>query len=435
MRRFIPSLIVGFSLGFGVLGAQSVSEAVDFDKARVLIERQKGGGALSAGEQAYLKRAKGEFQKRQQTGAAPGAAGGGAKEEIDWQKARELFQRRQGGGKLSAEEEAFLQKAMALRNAGGAGRGGSGSGIGNGNGAGSVGGQRSRPTGPITPLSDMGATDRYEGEDGGLYGGGNNTPPEAHRRAAEAALALIRPLDAGGKADERGTIGFVSISMSNATQEFSRFKQVADLSSFKSSLVTIVDCAQGGQAMAQWVPADGRPWQEARRRLEAAHVTPQQVQVAWVKLANVAPSGSLQEHGRKLEKDTLAVLQNAKAVFPNLRIAYFASRTYGGYAVGGLNPEPYAFEGAFSARWLIQRQMQGDAELGAARSPLLLWGPYLWADGSRGRRMDSLVWNREDFGGDGVHPSESGRQKVAELLLDFLTRNPLAAPWFAKGGG
>ena len=46
------------------------------------------------------------------------------------------------------------------------------------------------------------------------------------------------------------------------------------------------------------------------------------------------------------------------------------------------------------------------------------------------RQLDKLVWERADFGNDGVHPSDSGRQKVAELLLNFLATDPLAKPWF-----
>ena len=335
---------------------------------------------------------------------------------VDFNRARQLMERQRGGATLSADEKAYLARAVAARNAGGGG------------GA-RPANQRPAPE-RLTPLTDLGATERYAGEDGGLYGGGHNTPPEPHRRAAVEELAKIRPLTAAGEAAEDGTIGFVAISMSNATQEFARFKQLADASPLKSPRVTIVDCAQGGQAMAQWAPVDGRPWAEAKRRLAAAQVSPLQVQVAWIKLANVAPAGSLQEHGRKLERDTLAVLQQARALFPNLRIAYLGSRTYGGYAVGGLNPEPYAFEGAFAVRWLIARQLQGDAALAPAKAPLLLWGPYLWADGPRGRKLDALVWERGDFADDGVHPSAAGRQKVAGLLLDFCTTDPLAKPWF-----
>jgi hypothetical protein len=221
--------------------------------------------------------------------------------------------------------------------------------------------------------------------------------------------------------------------MSNATQEFSTFKRIADPSPKKGSQLTIVDCAQGGQAMAQWAPPDARPWAEAKSRLTAAGVTPAQVQVAWVKLANVRPEGSLADHGRKLERDTLAVLHNARALFPNLRIAYLGSRIWAGNASTGLNPEPYAYEGAFPVRWLIQRQMKGDPELAEAKAPLLLWGPYLWAEGTKGRKTDQLTWEKADFGGDGTHPSESGREKVANLLLDFFSSDPLAKSWFSAG--
>jgi hypothetical protein len=160
------------------------------------------------------------------------------------------------------------------------------------------------------------------------------------------------------------------------------------------------------------------------------------VQVAWIKLANKGPRGSLQEHGRKLEQDTQAVIENAKAKFPNLQLAYLSSRIYGGYSQGTLNPEPYAYETAFPVRWLIQRQIQGDKALAYAGehppAPVLLWGPYLWADGVTPRQEDKLNYTREDLAGDGTHPSQIGRRKVASLMLKFFKEDPLAKCWFAK---
>ncbi|HKA07262.1 MAG TPA: hypothetical protein VKD71_08400 [Gemmataceae bacterium] len=290
----------------------------------------------------------------------------------------------------------------------------------------------------LKPLTEMTADDRYKGEDGGLYGGGKNEPPEKHLKAARDATAKIQPLDADGKPNKDGTIALVSISMSNATQEFSLFKQLADRDEKKSSRVTVVDCAQGGQAMAQWVDPKGRAWTEADRRLDAAKISPKQVQVVWVKLANVAPRGELTEHGKKLYQDTVVVLANARERFPNLRIAYLGSRIYGGWATTQLNPEPYAYESAFVVRWLIRDQMKGDAALnydadkGAVKAPVLLWGPYLWADGMNPRKSDGLVYERADLAGDGTHPSQSGRRKVADLLLKFFQTDPLASKWYVK---
>lgn len=344
--------------------------------------------------------------------------GQSAETPVDWDRARQLFQREQRGEKLAEEDQKYLDRAKEMRRKG-AGRPEAG------------GAQRKAPE-SLKPLCDMTGDDRYEGEEGGLYGGGSNEPPEALKMAAGGALARIQPLDREGNAADDGRIVLVSISMSNATQEFSFFKRIADADPRKSAKLTIVDCAQGGQAMAEWAPPTGRPWEEAMRRISSAGVTPAQVQAAWVKLANKSPSGGMADHLAKLEADTTTVLKNALERFPNLRIAYLGSRIWAGNAKGGLNPEPYAYESAFAVRNLIRRQMSGDDALACGRVPLLLWGPYLWAEGEKGRKLDALKYAPEDFAADGVHPSNSGREKVALQLLDFFATNPLAKSWFAK---
>lgn len=288
------------------------------------------------------------------------------------------------------------------------------------------------------PLDEMTAEDRYKGEDGGLYGAGRNEMPESLSAAAKKETAKIVPRDAKGNPATDGQIGLVSISMSNATQEYSKFKQLADADPQKSPMVTVVDCAQGGQTMARWADPEAACWVEADRRLQSAGVSLEQVQVAWIKLANAGPSGELNEHGKELEKDTRTVLANLTKHFPNLRIAYLGSRIYGGYADGRLNPEPYAYEGAFVVRWLIQCQMKADAGLnydpaqGEVKSPLLLWGPYFWSDGMTPRKSDGQVWERNDLVTDGTHPSDSGRKKVAEQLLSFFKTDANAQTWFVK---
>lgn len=342
-------------------------------------------------------------------------------DSIDFDRARELFQKRKRGEILSAAETKYLQRAIESR------RGG----------ASSAPVVAREQTG-LKPLTEMTAKDRYKGQDGGLYGNGRNAPPDNHRKAAAAEVGKIQPLAPDGNPDTGGRIVLISISMSNATQEFSTFKRLADVHSAKSPTLTIVDCAQGGQAMAEWVNPQAPPWREADRRIAAAQVTARQVQVAWIKLANKGPRGELDEHGKKLQRDTLAVIQNARARFPKLRIAYLSSRIYGGYATNPLNPEPFAYESAFVVRWLIQDQIKGDAALnfdaayGPVKAPLLLWGPYLWADGTKPRQIDKLVWNRADLAGDGTHPSSAGQQKVARMLLDFFRTDETAKPWFVR---
>ena len=300
------------------------------------------------------------------------------------------------------------------------------------------------------PLTQLSGDEKYKGQDGGLYGGGRNEPPPEHLKAALKQAAAVVPLDAAGKPARDGKVVLMSIGMSNTTQEFSRFKQLADADGEKSPRVIVVDAAQGGKDAAAWTggaeggnPPGNAVWEEADRRLKAAGVTPEQVQVVWVKQALIQQGrhGEFPEHAKVLQKHLESILTLAKSRYPNLRLAYLSSRIYAGYAASALNPEPYAYEGAFSVRWLIDEQARGDAKLnydparGDVKAPLALWGPYLWADGVKGRKGDDLVYQRDDLGPDGTHPSATGRTKVAEQLLKFFKTDPTAKAWFVKGDG
>ena len=289
----------------------------------------------------------------------------------------------------------------------------------------------------FVPLCDMTEKDRYKGEDGGLYGGGKNEPPPALAELAKAEAAKIKPLDAEGKPSDGGRVVLLSIGMSNTTQEFSRFMQVAGAK--RGGTFVIVDGAQGGQAAIQWDTPESRPWAEVEKRLQAAGVTAAQVQVVWVKQALIQQGqhGEFPAHAKKFQDELAKTVRLAKSKYPNLRLAYLSSRIYAGYAKSQLNPEPYAYEGAFSVRWLIQDQLKGSKELnadaskGEVKAPVLLWGPYLWGDGVNARKCDGLVWNESDLGKDGTHPSDTGRDKVAQQLLKFFKSEPTAKGWFA----
>lgn len=347
-------------------------------------------------------------------------------EAIDWNRARQLIERTRRGEALSPEDQAFLDKAKAERQRLGPNW--------------RPDGQKGQPPQAgkesvgLTPLSDLAGGQKYKEMDGGLYGGGKNEPPEAQAKLAQAAAAKIAPLNAQGEPADDGRIVLLAIGMSNTTQEFSKFKELADAAPDKSPKLVIVDGAQGGKDAPAWVNAEA-VWAEADRRIKAAGVTPQQVEVVWLKQALIGPGrrGEFPAHARELQRDIETILAMAKTRYPNLRLAYLSSRIYAGYAVTQLNPEPYAYESAFSVRWVIEDQMKGKADLNNA--PVVLWGPYLWADGTKGRQAGDLVWKREDLGGDGTHPRQSGRQKVAELLLKFFKADPYAKSWFLKRSG
>src|SRR5207253_6835275 len=88
-----------------------------------------------------------------------------------------------------------------------------------------------------------------------------------------------------------------------------------------------------------------------------------------------------------LMHDMAALVRLIHQKLPNVKLAYFTSRIYAGYASSNLNPEPYAYQSAFAIRSVIQQQIAGvdslnyDPAKGAVQAPWLAWGPYLWADG------------------------------------------------------
>ena len=148
------------------------------------------------------------------------------------------------------------------------------------------------------------------------------------------------------------------------------------------------------------------------------------MQVAWLKEAIAGENRAFPADAiglRDALRDIVGIMQTR---YPNIRIIYLTSRIYGGYASSTLSPEPYAFEGGFAVKWLIDEHIVSDGA-----GAWLAWGPYLWADGLV-PRSDGLTWLCSDLQDDGTHPSATGRQKVAGILLNFFKTDETARPWF-----
>jgi len=448
-------------LPLALLSALAFAEppAIDWDRAKALHQRASRGDTLSADEQKYYEEAKRALTEGR--GPSNSRPGGAPVSDSDLQRAKAIHERKQSGQSVTEEEEKFLAEIMRRRGGGGGSSAGDNAEVRRakeiqrrqqagekvseedakylaemlrkytgGGGGGANQKPSDRPGTPVAssellaklvPLTEFKGD--YQGQDGGLYGGGSNEPPAALASRAKNAAAQVQPLGPDGKPDKDGKIVLISLGMSNTTQEFSAFKRIADNDSRRAKNVTIVDCAQGGRTAWVWAQQD-QPWEEADRRIEAAGVKPAQVQVMWLKQANGGPSGGFPAATDKLRDDVKKDIERARERYPNLRLIFLSSRIYGGYATTGLNPEPYAYEGAFAMREVIRTQ--------PADGPTLLWGPYLWTAGEKGRAMDDFKWSREDCAPDGTHPSHSGQQKVAQLLLGFFTGDAYAKPWFVR---
>ncbi len=298
------------------------------------------------------------------------------------------------------------------------------------------------PPADLKPLTELG-TGEYRGQPGGLYPQGKNTRPQAHEDAGRRLAESIQPLDRNGQPASGGRIVLMSVGMSNTSQSSSGFRRVLNTDTEHNSRLVFVDGAQGGMtAAAIQNPNDERTgtryWNTVDERLRTEGVSREQVQIIWIKQADAGPSSGFPAYARTLEGELAKIVQILPQRFPNVKLCYLSSRTYGGYATTGLNPEPYAYESGFSVKWLIERQIQGDRELnfdksnGEVRAPWLSWGAYLWSNGSQPRN-DGIRFEKSDFtDNDGTHQSTAGQDKVGGLLLDFFKKDSTTKPWFAK---
>ncbi len=390
---------------------------------------------------------------------------------IDVQRGRQLMEKSRRGETLTPEEEAYLNRVKAeIRKRAKGKQSGA---------APTASTPKPVPVNPddwktLVPITDMNVP--YKGEDGGLYGGGRNEPPAVHRAAHLRESGKIVPRDANGVPSENGQIGFITIGFSNPSIESEDFKRVADADPQKSPRVVIVNGCMGSRSAVMWawdgadvlppveqerldkemdllrMPKENRrtslgvakdTWPTLAKRIATAGLSPQQVQVCWLKHveANPKPLGEFPAHARALQADITAILQIARHHYPNLRIVYLSSRTFGGWSgrASG-SPEPYAYESGFGTRWVVQSQIKGDAQLnydparGPVKTPLVFWGPYLWARGDSPRRLDGLTWTQNDVRADQLHPNESGCRKTTTLLLNFFKTNEGTRRWLLKPG-
>jgi hypothetical protein len=278
----------------------------------------------------------------------------------------------------------------------------------------------------LTPLSDLGSA-QYLGFAGGLYADGENEPSAAYMEAGVALGATVQPLDRNGKPSSSGQIAMLSIGMSNTSREFSQFIQLAEADARKNPSLVMIDAALEGAAATEIAVPYGDYWTHVDRQLQGSEISAPQVQVIWLKTALARDRRSFPENARLLQRTLRSIVEILSAKFPQLKLVYISSRTYGGYSESDLSPEPGAYESGFGVKWFIKERIKNATP---DRSiPWISWGPYLWANGLT-PRSDGLIWKRSHFEPDGVHTSAHGALKVATMLLEFFQKDITAKPWF-----
>ncbi|MBL7773680.1 MAG: hypothetical protein JNM95_12525 [Chitinophagaceae bacterium] len=297
----------------------------------------------------------------------------------------------------------------------------------------------------LIPINDLGAG-TYMGMTGGLYPGASNSMPAAHKTAGLLKASQVQCLSFNGVPDAfNGKIAWLSIGMSNTTQETQQFIPIANAYTGKNPKLTLVDGAQGGMT-AQIISTPSHPnysiyWSTVASRLASAGVTNQQVQIIWLKAADQALGSPYMQHYDSLVVRYKRIMHELKIRFPNVKICYLSSRISARYATSPLNPEPYAYLTGWAVKKVIADQIAGDPSLQftgvGANSPWLSWGCYMWSDGSTPQVANpSVFWNcATDFlTSDYTHPNSTGALKAANLWLQFHTSDPTAKPWFLGAG-
>jgi hypothetical protein len=273
-----------------------------------------------------------------------------------------------------------------------------------------------------TPISDLGTGYYLQQFQGGLYENGTNTLPADHAAAGDSFTNVVR---------SQSKFVLLGIGMSDMLNAFLQLKNTVSLT---NPAMTLIDGGQGSQDSCEWAYPYGTPAQNqcplgpgsqlanpydyiVSHILAPPHCgtlghqacfTVDDVYVVMYYDANSCrlgvkciglPASNADAYTQEKYEGMMA--RALKTRFPNVQLLLITSREYGGYSAQNLNPEPFAYENGFSAKWLIQAQVnQADrggtidpiaGDLSYASAPWIEWAAYTWASGET-PRSDGLVW-------------------------------------------
>lgn len=270
----------------------------------------------------------------------------------------------------------------------------------------------------------------------GLYPGGKNEMPDAHRMAGERLAASIRPLDKNGKPDEKnGKIVLLAVGHSNGRYYFGalddKLRQHATELHPRFEFINAAVPGAGLLRIKNWKPdpPQSRSWQRAKELTSRPGYSALQVQVLLFIATDspahpkaLLPPAQFPKKIEQIQENLATVLARFTKDYPNLKIAYLMSDGFRHYS----GVEPYAYQEGFAVKWLIETQIKkqpGTAFEGeGCKLPWLAWGPYIW-DNS---------WD-ESYFLDGTHAAPKARAVFVEKGWQLFTSDSVTRPWFLKG--
>ncbi len=183
----------------------------------------------------------------------------------------------------------------------------------------------------MIPLTDLGLA-QYLGFAGGLYPNGKNSRPLAYEDAGVTLAATVEPVDRDAKSSTSGKVAMICIGMSNASREFSQFIRLAEADPRKNPSLVMINAALNGADATQLADPVGSYWKYMERQIQHSAITSAQVQVVWLKTALAHEHRAFPEKARLLQGALRSIVEILRTKFPQLKLVYLSSRTYGGYS-------------------------------------------------------------------------------------------------------
>lgn len=262
----------------------------------------------------------------------------------------------------------------------------------------------------LVPLDQLGPGTNYQGFSGGLYGNGSNQPSPGLLDAADAAAGQVVPRGIYGAPSSAGKVGVIAIGQSTTKQWFPYFQR---LSAGRLPRQFVLVNAGQDSVVAQTWASSPQPWSVADSLVAASRLSRDQVQVAIIDSARIRSwkDGNLQAQVSAYSANLARIVSIAKAHYPNLSLVYFLPFHDSEFvSPRRMLQEPFSYQLGFGIQHLVTTQ--------GSSSPVLLWGPYVWAE------MANPAYYY-----DGIHFSSAGRAAMASLMWSFLQTDPVAARW------
>ncbi len=288
------------------------------------------------------------------------------------------------------------------------------------------------------PLPEL--TGTFKGYPGMLYPN-SNTPQGDYLINVLKQARDITPLDVDGNASSSGKIVMAGVGASNPRTEFEAFEGLlSQESGLRSELVTVNTCI-GGQGVQKMNLPEHNYWKSALKQFDSLGLSFQQVQILWLETENTQVGDTqFPSAPHRFEKDLLTLLQTLKTLFPNAKLCYLSARAWTGWveqdsgaSVGKGLLHPRDYYNGFAIKWLIDsanQEVPGYRYMGNQADIVMpLYGSYHWTDGETPQSDGFYLDCETDIGGDGLHLSATGEQKVAQKMLSFFKSDTAASIW------